>query len=575
LLRETQFAEQSVPFLLALAQNLRDLQTNPIPFMRQIQAAHPEDYWANYCLGHVLLATGEYGDAIRFLQAAAALRPDAGAVYSMLGNGFYHLDRFDEATEQYRRALKLDPSPRSHRNLTFALAVRGPYDEAVQHGRLALHHFPDDALLHSKFGTALVGIGQHDDEALQHFEKAVVLDPNDTNAHMGLRHLHLRKGRAEEAFKAWGKALNSKSPPAGHQHWYGYAELCLFRGMETEYRRARHALLQHFSAATDPYIAERTGRACLLLPASGDELGRAAALAGRAATADPASYAPGALPYFHFVHGLAEYRQGRFEQAIGVLKGAASRMAGPSPRLVLAMAQHRAGQAADARQTLAFAIPTYDWRMNRVQDQDGWIAHILRQEAEQMIVPELSAFLSGKREPRDNIERLALIGACQSRNRTLALARLYTALFTADPNLAQDYRFGHRAKAACPSVLAGCGRGADAGKLGDSERARLRAQANEWLRADLTAWNKAFESDAAATRNVLKRMVTTWRSDPDLACVRDPEELAKLPPTECQEWLALRKDVDTLLARRGTQVALFRLAHRLVLPHVPPPRSVF
>ena len=65
------------------------------------------------------------------------------------------------------------------------------------------------------------------------------------------------------------------------------------------------------ATSTDPYVAERTGRACLLRPAPEDELRRIVALAERAWGVDRPKY-PGILTrYFQFVQGLAEYRQGR------------------------------------------------------------------------------------------------------------------------------------------------------------------------------------------------------------------------------------------------------------------------
>src|SRR5262249_35732319 len=143
--------------------------------------------------------------------------------------------------------------------------------------------------------------------------------------------------------------------PPGHDAWYGYAELCLFLGRVDEYRGARKALLGRFGATTDVFVAERTGRACLLWPASADELTRATALVDRALAADRSNHA-WAYPHFLFVKGLAEYRQGQYDRAIGAMRGDASRVLGPAPRLVLAMALHRKGQSAQARRMLAAAV---------------------------------------------------------------------------------------------------------------------------------------------------------------------------------------------------------------------------
>ena len=92
--------------------------------------------------------------------------------------------------------------------------------------------------------------------------------------------LLLRLGRGAEARAAWKQELAGR-PPA-HDDWFGYAELCLFLGDEAEYRRARRDLLAQFGATTNADVAERTGRACLLLPAPEDELRQAVALTERA-----------------------------------------------------------------------------------------------------------------------------------------------------------------------------------------------------------------------------------------------------------------------------------------------------
>src|SRR5262249_52172678 len=110
----------------------------------------------------------------------------------------------------------------------------------------------------------------------------------------------MRLGRLNEARVAWKSAL--EADPIEHDAWDGYAELCLFLGDENEYRRARRDLLERFGATTNPYTAERTSRACLLIPDKGAELRQALALAQRAVALHEGDN--WAHPYFAFVHGL-------------------------------------------------------------------------------------------------------------------------------------------------------------------------------------------------------------------------------------------------------------------------------
>ena len=87
----------------------------------------------------------------------------------------------------------------------------------------------------------------------------------------------MARSRGEEARLIWQKSLDNDPPD--HDAWYGYAELCLYLGQEDAYRHNRHALLERFGDTSDPIVAERTARACLLLPLPDEDLQRAAVLA--------------------------------------------------------------------------------------------------------------------------------------------------------------------------------------------------------------------------------------------------------------------------------------------------------
>jgi serine/threonine-protein kinase len=298
-------------------------------------------------------------------------------------------------------------------------------------------------------------------------------------------------------------------------------------------------------------VAERTCRACLLLPAADDELRRAADLIDRALAADPKSY-DWARPYFLFAWGLAEYRRGRFDAAAATMSGPA-RAVGPgllpAPGLVLAMARHRQGHPESARQALAAAVLAYDWSAAKADSPDAWICHVLRREAEAMILPGLPALVAGRQQPQDNDERLALLGVCQFEGRHAAAARLCADAFAADRKLAEDFAAGHRYIAVRHAALAASGRGADAPK-DDKDRSRLRGQALDWLKADLTAWGKLAEGPTEQRLRV-RQTLTHWRADTDLTGVRDKDSLAKLPRDERAKWQELWGEVDALLERVG------------------------
>ena len=93
--------------------------------------------------------------------------------------------------------------------------------------------------------------------------------------------------------------------------------------------------------------------------------------------------------------------------------------------------------------------------------------------------------------------------------------------------------------------------GEDAGKLDDKERARLRKQALDWLRADLALYTKQLESGTAAARSLVRQRVQHWQKDSDLAGIRDQAALAKLPAEEQKAFTQEAADVAALLKKAG------------------------
>lgn len=106
-----------------------------------------------------------------------------------------------------------------------------------------------------------------------------------------------------------------------------------------------------------------------------------------------------------------------------------------------------------------------------------------------------------------------------------------------------------RYNAACFASLAAAGAGEDAAGLDEGEKARLRKQVLDWLRADLALWAKKLDGGPSSDRAAVQQMMTYWRRDSDLAGVRDPDSLSRLPETERKEWQALWEDVEALLQR--------------------------
>jgi serine/threonine-protein kinase len=500
--------EQPLTLMLAFGARWRRLGGASTSFMKRVDLQYPNDFWVNTELGR-LLEGRDVAAAVGYYRAAVAARPDEALGHSNLGRCLARLGLHDEAAHHYQRVLEISPA----------------YSWA-----------------RTRLGESLAELGRIE-EAIDEFRQDLAAGTDPLWPRQGL----FKLGCHEEVRADWRRAL--KAGPTAHDDWHGYAELCLFLVDEAEYRRARRELLTRFAATTDPHVAERVGRACLLLPAADEELRQAAELIDRAVAADRATYASWAYPFFLFAKGLAEYRRGRFDSAIGILQGPAAYVMGPAPNLVLAMAQHRRGDRDEAKRTLALAVFGFDWRATSADGCEMWIYHALRREAEALLLPDLPGFLAGTYYPTDPAERRALVGVCRVTDRTHALARLYADIFADAPRLADDLRCGRRYDAACLTARAGCGSGADAARLGDEQRARWRKQARGWLSADLTAWSAALAGGSHEYRELAKKRLAFWQTDPDLAGLRDEKGLADLPEPERAECRALWDQVAATLKR--------------------------
>jgi eukaryotic-like serine/threonine-protein kinase len=610
------FQGQSVQLLVALGERLHTADPKAaLPFLRRVQQAHPEDFFANFWVAHA----EDPVHAVGYYRVAQALRPNTVVANANLGLAIWKQGWTEEALRYFQRAVNVDPrSPLAHAEFAEALRDFGQTDEAIDHylkaiglgakwafvhnnlaiclerkSRMeeaiaqyeeALRVDPRYAYAHYNFARALTK-RERRDEAVKHFLATLAADPRFPNARaelatllrdMGrlgeaadqfrqvvaetptdswaqeeLREALIRQGRLEEARVAWRKALAAN--PSEHDAWFGYAELCLFLGQEDEYRRDRRELLTRFGSSTEPAVHERVGRACLLLPGTKEELEDAVALTDRAVAAGREGH-ESAYPYYWFAKGLADYRVGRYDGAIAAMRGEASNadLMGPSPRLIMAMALHQKGRKDQALRALAEAIVSYDWSAANADSHDPWIAHILRREAESLILPNLPAYLDGKYVPTDNDERLAFVAACEFKNLRAAEAGLLAAAFAANPMLADDLDTGLRYRAAKAAAVSGCGGGKDGAALSGQQRTRLRRQALAWLRADLAAWSNRLESAKPADRDKAQKHLAQMGEDRDLAGLRDAVALEKLPPAERQECSALWTELKTDVKRGET-----------------------
>src|SRR5262249_35497577 len=154
-----------------------------------------------------------------------------------------------------------------------------------------------------------------------------------------------------------------------------------------------------------------------------------------------------------------------------------------------------------------------------------WVADAERLAA---LAPRLSALLNGNDRPKDVAERLVLAQLSYDTQRHAAAVRFWGEALAADPKLGDDRQGQYRYHARRAPALAAAGKGTDDPKSDEAVRARLRGQALDWLNAERAAWAKVLDSGDAKVRTLVQSTLQHWKSDPDLAGVRDAEALAQL-----------------------------------------------
>ncbi len=121
----------------------------------------------------VLRLDPQHRDATRGL---AAVLVSIGAQLSSQG-------RHEEAVARFRAALRLDPQHQlALRNLAAVLMNQGRYAEGLASAQQLIAHYPDDAPGHHLAGFGLFHLNRQAD-ALQHYDRALALDPNLKTAH--------------------------------------------------------------------------------------------------------------------------------------------------------------------------------------------------------------------------------------------------------------------------------------------------------------------------------------------------------------------------------------------------------
>lgn len=199
------------------------LQRKVIEAARREVEANPDSATAHFLLAKAISlgpnTVGTDEEVAKEYRKAISLRPDYAEAYCGLGIVYGQMSRYDEEIEALNKAISLKPDyADAYCYLGFALLEQEPVEGRINPKgemgpRLAARAFQRAIQLKPNLTEAYDGLGDASyrlglfNESLDAFEKAVLSNPNDLLAHLGIGSIHVKIGNRDAAMREH-EALN-------------------------------------------------------------------------------------------------------------------------------------------------------------------------------------------------------------------------------------------------------------------------------------------------------------------------------------------------------------------------------
>jgi serine/threonine-protein kinase len=503
-----------------------------VALLRAAAGRHPNDVWVNYTLAGRLgvLSPAPRVEQVRYYSAARAARPDSAHELAHLLDA---MGRGDEALAVFAD-LAARRSGNGRHLLCYGLCLKDHgrpeaarlLERAVAAGLERVRQRPEDIDARLNLGLALRSTGKADD-AMTAYREAVRRNPDRAEAHAGLAAVLDQVGKPNEAAEEVRTAIRLR-PSSAEAH----NDLGVYLA---ELGKPAESIAEHRAAIR---LRPDFALAHYNLGISLSNLGRwdEAGPEFRTAVRLKPDYAEA-----HYNLGRFLRAQGKPDEAIAEYRAAIALKADyPEAHCNLGLLLREAGDYAGAlgelRKGHELGLRRADWRYPSAE----WVR---QGERAVQLAARLPAVMRGDDRPHDEAERVEFAQMAYERGRFVLSAGLWAEALAANPALGAP-RLLHRYNAACIAALAAAGRARDESPPDDAARARLRAQALGWLQADLAAWVKHSEMGNNQARAEAAATLVQWQADPDLAGVRGPAALDRLPEAERAAWRALWDEVE-------------------------------
>jgi tetratricopeptide (TPR) repeat protein len=506
---------------------------------RQAMRLQPVDVFKGDDFGYHLALNGRSEEAIRVLgevrRASSQYRSFIAPLPLFLGTLLRKEGKIQAAVSEFRQELLAGENPDF---VAGFLRTTAKPEEAISIFRERMRLHPQEISTIAHLGDVFRSQGRLDEESAL-YREAIRLDPKAAKLHGLLAHVLERQRKRDEAKAEFANEIglhrdaiqrNSKDALARQS----LAGALFDQGMWDEaLKELREAF--RIAPSSEPY-----NRFAMDFYSHGNVY-QAITLSREAVRLNPTDHAAHYnLGYYLLDSGEADTAVAEFREALRIQPN------NPAYLDSLASAQFATGELKAALGNLQQAAlvmkefcPPY------------LLAHLRRIERLSSLEPRLGTILGGQDVPADAPGKLDVAELCRVTRRSGAAARLYREAFQARPALADDLSSQQRLHAALAAACAGTKLrpAKDDPALDDTARARWRAQALEWLRAERDSCAKLLTQGLPAQRAHACKTLDILRHHRDLAPLRDEAGLKQLPDDERKAWPTFWAEVNALLAK--------------------------
>jgi tetratricopeptide (TPR) repeat protein len=201
----------------------------------------PDYAYAHNLRGYILLKQERYEEALAAADKAIMLEPDQPEHLVLRGVVNQHRHDYEASIKDYTRLLRLKPSdPTALTYRAYSLAQLEKTEEAFTDVQEALALDERNMYGHQLAAKLCIDLGLPDDKVLEHYGRAIELDPSNALSYSGRAPVLLRTGRSEEALADIHKAieLDRANPYVLPAYGYILGELARYDEAEEVLREA-------------------------------------------------------------------------------------------------------------------------------------------------------------------------------------------------------------------------------------------------------------------------------------------------------------------------------------------------